>query len=75
MKMRPNHYDALKKTIERIVDKYPEIYGYYKDNNLSEERYGWDLLHLSKFDTGVLYEYLSDCHIDTALRKITNTKQ
>lgn len=42
----------------------------YKVDGLSDMRFRWDCLHISRFDVCSLYAYLNDSHIDTALKRI-----
>jgi hypothetical protein len=42
----------------------------YKADGLSDMRFRWDCLHISRFDVCSLYAYLNDSHIDTALKRI-----
>ena len=44
----------------------------YKERGLSDMRFRWDILHWSGADISGFYKYLSDDHIDTALRKIAD---
>jgi len=77
MKIKSFHYNYMKEEITKIILKAPDMYQKYKSYGLSNKRYRWDLFHaanLSLFACRFLYSYLDDSHIDTALRKITNTK-
>ncbi|MCK5608937.1 hypothetical protein KAR91_44095 [Candidatus Pacearchaeota archaeon] len=74
MKITIDDYSKLEDLINQTIEAFPGIKESYQDRQLSDERLRWDLLHLSRFNTNALYEYLNDDHIDTALRKITNTK-
>lgn len=76
MKIKPEHYNHLKNmvTSSRV---FPELMD-YRERGLSDMRYRWDCLwsinyadRATWFDE--VYEYANDEHIDTALRKITNT--
>lgn len=73
MKITQSDYEDLKQAIETAVKKYPDALAFYRQRTLNDERYRWDMLHVSGFNTSRLYEYLDDSHIDTALRKITST--
>ena len=49
----------------------------YRRLGLSEKRYRWDVARqagLIGFFCDTVYQYADDSHIDTALRKITGTK-
>ena len=85
--MTSEHYNRLKTEIDKVLKNYPEFKCYetspYKKQGLSAMRYRWDLLHATELTIGDgigvmgdinLYAYLNDNHIDTALRKITNTR-
>lgn len=76
MKMKTEHYSQLKAMVEssRQFDNLME----YTSNGLSNMRYRWDCVW--SIDSNIrrplfdeLYKYLNDDHIDTALRRITNT--
>jgi hypothetical protein len=71
--MKSDHFEELKTAIETVIHNNPDMYKSYIERGLSNMRYRWDLLWASKFDVGKWYYYLNDTHIDTALRKITNT--
>ena len=74
MKMKHEHFKELENAIVPIMNIIP--LDAYKDAGLTEKRYRWDLCHkanLGNFICRTLYPYLNDDHIDTALRKITNT--
>ncbi len=73
MKMSQDDYDELESAINQTIKAYSNIKQSYLRRGLSMERFRWDMLHLSGFSTNPLYAYLHDSHIDTALRKITNT--
>jgi hypothetical protein len=71
-KMNEELFSKLKAAIVPLMQKTP--FAVYKGKGLSAQRYRWDLLHASRFDTNQLYKAgLNDSHIDTALRKITET--
>ncbi len=78
MKMTPEHYSQLKSLILPLAEKYP--FELYQKEGLSAERWRWDLLWATRlngknFIAAVrLSDYLNDNNIDTALRRITNTK-
>lgn len=78
LKMRDEHYQALKDAIDRIPDL--EVYRFsYWINNMSPERFWWDCWsYVTREGEGglgygfckELYTYLDDSHIDSALRRI-----
>lgn len=74
MKMREDHYAALRAAINLYAEKYPvplaETHTLYRETGLSDARYAWDLLAASGADTTPLYAYLDDRHIQTALLRI-----
>jgi hypothetical protein len=82
MKMKPEHYTILEQAIRPVLNTYPHIHEDYQLKGLSDMRYRWDLLYISKLKIGdgvgtsglPLYAYLNDTHIDTALKAITGTK-
>lgn len=69
MKIKPEHLDYLRHYIKPLdTDKRRKMYA-----GLSDKRYRWDLVYaarLTPFICEVLYKYLNDDHIETALRKI-----
>lgn len=70
MKMKQEHFTALQSALEKVLKIFPDIQRTYKRQGFSKERFAWDLLWDSKFDTSELYTYLNDSHIQTALFKI-----
>jgi len=84
MKMKEKHFVQLKTAINslKLTTSMEEVHNEYIAAGLSDMRFRWDLLHLSKLCPGYghndsdwpVYDYLNDTHIDTALRKITNTR-
>lgn len=78
MKIRLKDYEILKETIISTIDKamvksgktFKAIHQEYKNANLSDMRFRWDVLHSSKLNISPLYSYLNDNHIDSALKKI-----
>lgn len=76
MKIKPEHYAALKAVIEpldtaenRARYERGEFPRADRTRDLAK-RYRWDLLYASKYPVGELYSYLDDNHIDTALKAI-----
>lgn len=70
MKIKTEHYSALKNACFAVLQRKPEAQAAYKVSGLSDTRFRWDVLHASQFSTALLYGYLNDAHIDTALRSI-----
>ncbi len=74
MKMTKIHYLLLEKhiTTSPIFKQKAE----YKFSGRTERRYRWDCVWSANIGgfLNELYEYLNNDHIDTALKKITNTK-
>ena len=72
LKIKKADYLELAKAISKVLESEPDIRQKYKNEGLSDERFRWDMLWESCFDTNLLYSYLNDSHIDTALRHILN---
>ena len=68
MKIKKEHFKELEEVINNI--HISDWRKYYKEKGLSKERFIWDMFYLSKFDCNILYDYLNDSHIQTALSKI-----
>ena len=79
MKIREEHFKSLKHVVvlteKEILSSNPDLKEKYKEHGFTPKRYRWDLLAASLFITSILYTYLNDNHIDTALKAITNTKE
>ena len=77
MKMHRQDYLALDAAIKRrcsAADRVA-IWSHYVALDLSADRFRWDMLHASGFDTAALYRAgLNDNHISTALRNILPVK-
>ena len=78
MKIKPQHFEQMKRAVTEVFEKNPNIKTVYKNAGLSDMRFRWDVLHACQID-GIdatrwicdnLYPYLNDTHIDTALRNI-----
>lgn len=84
MKIEPHDYKILFDAIQTVRRNNPEMtLDYYILNNLGKDhakRWRWDLLYAAKkflpdhFVCDVLYKYMDDTHIDTALKKIIKEK-
>lgn len=78
MKIKPEHFEKLKKAIAETLATKPNAAADYKAAGLSEMRFRWDVLHAATIDgekslrfiCDTLYKYMNDEHIDTALREI-----
>jgi hypothetical protein len=71
MKIKTADYNALRDAIEYwFRGEFTAWKDRYKVNGLSDERFRWDCLYISRFDVSELYAYLNDSHIDTALKRI-----
>ena len=81
MKIQQKHYDVLKDSIKSVIEyngldkvlKYYEDLKQCKDVNDARVRLMYDLKVRSlnnSYITSVLYEYMNDKHITTALLKI-----
>lgn len=79
MKMTQDHYQELSKKINEIIDESNVDLQNLLDNGYSAMYYRWKLYHMVcdkdnfQFER-ILYMYLTDDQIDTALKKITGTK-
>jgi len=85
MKMKKEHYNILKSSIEDVLKNVgPALLQEYENGKFPREdkvkdlnlRFRWDLFYFvrPKIESSGkklnLYDYLNDSHIDTALRKI-----
>jgi len=78
MKITKEHLTQLAEIITPFDT--PELRAKYKEHDLTDKRYRWNLVFMAglvrdpksctRFICDVLYEYLTDDHIDTALRSI-----
>ena len=71
MKITPKDYQYLKNAISKVYNS--EQSKEKRKLGLSEVRIRWDYLWIAKegtFVCNVLYKYLNDNHIDTALKNI-----
>lgn len=86
MKIRPEHYQYMQQAIENRLATYsPQSIEAYLLNIQADprvkdwrKRYRWDLAHaagLTPWFCAVLYSYLNDTHIDTALRHIMQERE
>ena len=66
MKITDKDYNELKKAM--VIND--DLKAFYKRYGRSKERFAWDMLHISFYDTNKLYKYLNDSNIQTALFKI-----
>jgi hypothetical protein len=81
MKITRTHYDTLCIAMSHTISTNPRMLDEYRSQGLSEKRYRWDLLRMTtvagidgiRWICDNLYDYMNDDHIDTALRRITNT--
>lgn len=74
MKIKPEHLQTLVDNITHFDTN--ELRCQYRAQGLSDKRYRWDLAYMSnstRFICDVLYVYMDDTHIDTALRKIVKS--
>jgi hypothetical protein len=80
MKIRDEHYAVLEAAVKQVLEAHPGVVERYLNQGLSSMRLRWDLLwasekHLPKYwITQTLYPYLSDPHIDSAMKRITGTQ-
>jgi hypothetical protein len=76
MKITTDHFTILAAAVQHTLTAHPDVIAAYRTAGLSEMRLRWDLLWASErylpeyWITNTLYSYLSDAHIDTALKKI-----
>lgn len=82
MKMTNEHYKKLERKILSLLEEkglnLEELKHEYELAGLSPKRFRWDLVRAAKATRLIIdefYPYLIDDHIDTALRKITNTRR
>ena len=73
MKIKKEHFLKIKSDIDNFLKNRPELKIRYKNEKLSKERFAWDIFWACIdvfFAQKVLYQYLNDSHIETALFKI-----
>ena len=78
LKMRTDHFEALKNAVMATCALYPNAVKSYTDAGLSNMRLNWDVARASTIDgqrfdhwaSDVLYQYLNDTHINSALASI-----
>lgn len=78
MKIKPEHYQILKTALLPQFKKWTWEKYHEKFPTHSEMRWRWDMYWLARkegslcknFIADVLYSYMNDDHIDSALRKI-----
>ena len=71
MKITKEHYDHLRELVEPFDTE--ENRKLYLLNGFTTTRYQWDIMRACKginFVCEILYKYLNDDHIQTALNKI-----
>lgn len=76
--MTTEHFEKIQKGMSDAFEKHPDCIARYASLGLSDVRLAWDLYHISlvdgmtslNFTCKVLYDYLNDSHIQTALLKI-----
>lgn len=74
MKITKKDYERLEAAILAKKEEHKIELKNYHSHGLSSMRYRWDIFNTINFElVRDLYIYLNDSHIDTALRKITNT--
>lgn len=81
MKIKPEHFEHMKREIDRVLAKYPNVVDAYERGNFPraervkdlQKRFCWDLLYsagLLPFIVEHVYPYANDEHIYTALLRI-----
>lgn len=84
MKIKPEHYKAMKDAIDTLLASHPHLVDDYKHGRFPRsdrvqdlnKRFRWDLLWMSgrrNWMLDAVYPYANDTHIDTALRNIVPT--
>lgn len=76
MRMLSAHYDYLAAAVKPVMTA--ELYAEYRRNRLSYTRFVFDCMYracrndrtLGSWINSVLYKYLNDSHIGTALRRM-----
>jgi len=75
MKMKPEHYATMAAALDAIRPLLDAAVEEYKARGLSEMRYRWDAFtraqvagNSTRWMCDVLYPYLNDAHVDSALR-------
>jgi len=71
LKIKQEHYKELARRVLSEIDAHP--LSEYRALGLSEKRWRWDMVYRSgsiNWLVEVLYKYLDDTHIDSALRRI-----
>jgi hypothetical protein len=77
MKMKPEHIKKISLAFDNFFHKYPSTRQAYFNSGLNEKRLRWDVFNAVipvRWVCDTLYQYLDNTHIDTVLRKITDTK-
>lgn len=73
--IRPEHVEHIKNSIAEF--NTPASLGHYRREGLSDKRFRWDLTYragLTKWICDNIYPYANDDHLDSVLRRLTNTK-
>jgi len=78
LKIHPEHYEVIKARFKELHGQIePSSFAYwrkeYENEGLSEKRFVWDLYYtsgLTGFTCDVLYKYMNDNHLYSALRRI-----
>jgi hypothetical protein len=71
MKINAIDYARLKEALQTGMRSRPDVkLSDYLTAGMTERRFAWDMLHVSKFSFQGIYAYANDSHIDTALRSI-----
>ena len=75
LKMKPEHYKNIAEALDAIADKIKAARPKYAAAGLSDMRLRWDSFAAAKINGDsvnwqckVLYPYLNDKHVDSALR-------
>ena len=75
MKINPQDFETLKRMIEPVMKRVPVAEYRAANPSFSDKRVRWDYFHGAgtvalSFLCDVLYKYMNDEHMDTALKAI-----
>lgn len=72
MKIKPEHYQHLEATMRAFMTAHPAEVAHHRAAH-TKKRFAWDIFRaagLTTYCCDVLYAYLNDSHIETAVLKI-----
>lgn len=75
MKITPEHLETLRSMIMPVMQRVPVEEYRHNNPQFSDKRIRWDYFHAAgrpalDFLCNVLYPYMNDTHMDTALKSI-----